>query len=314
MNTPPTVMDLYATYCERLRLAWAGGKAGRHREIVADNDPQLRVSLVGYMNLVRPKQIQVLGQTELDHLQGLTADARGLALDGLFSANTQVVLIGDGLAAPALLVERANTAKTPLLISTLTGPELIDLIRFQLIDMLSSRLTLHGVFIEVLGVGVLLTGAVGVGKSELALDLIQRGHRLIADDAPEFIRVAPELVRGTCPEPLGGFLEVRGLGILNVRQMYGDTTVKRAKYLGLIVHLEPNASEMGTLDRFADSLHSQTVVGVDIPKVILYVDPVRNLAVLAEAAVRQHLLRRSGYSAANDLAERQRALMNQEPT
>lgn len=308
MNARPTVNHLHAAFAQRLALQWVAGQAGGARPIARDDDPRQHPPRVGFLNLIHPMAVQVLGPTELAYLADLAPDRYQRTLERLFAARPVLVVVGDGLPVPTTLADAAEASATALMASTLDSHELIDRLRFQLLDLLATRLTLHGVFIEVLGVGVLLTGGSGVGKSELALDLIARGHRLIADDAPEFTRVAPELVMGACPEPLGDFLEVRGLGILNVRMMYGDNAVKRAKYLGLIVNLMEQPGVANELDRLTGVLHEHDVLGVKVPEVPLYVDPVRNLAVLVEAAVRQHLLRRRGYDGGEDLAARQQAL------
>ncbi len=308
MSARPTVDDLHAAFAERLRLEWVAGRPGGKREI-AVGDVRQPALLVGHLNLINPKAFQVLGQTELAHLAGLDEEVRATTIAQLFAATPVLVLVSDGLAVPAAVAAAAEAAGTALMSSALGCDELIDRLGFDMLDLLARRLTLHGVFIEVLGVGVLLTGSSGVGKSELALDLIARGHRLVADDTPEFTRVAPDLVMGACPEPLGDFLEVRGLGILNVRMMYGDNAVKRAKYLGLIVNLIEMPGDREEIDRLAGMRGEREVLGVRVPEVPLYVDPVRNLAVLVEAAVRQHLLRQRGYDGGRDLADRQQALL-----
>ena len=160
---------------------------------------------------------------------------------------------------------------------------------------------------EVMGLGILLTGPSGVGKSELALELLSRGHRLVADDAPEFRRTAPDSVHGSCPPMLADFIEVRGLGILNVRAMYGNNAVMTHKRLHLIIRLQP-PTENGNVpafDRLDTNQRHRTILGVDIPEVILPVAPGRDLAVIIEAAVRNHVLYLNGYNAAEDFIERQ---------
>jgi HPr kinase/phosphorylase len=302
MTQRPTVNDLFDALGARLELAWAAGRAGGLRTIAGGDDPELRALLVDHLNLINPRTVQVLGTTEMHHLDALAPEAYRDVLERLFATAPVLVVVSDGLPAPDAIADAAERAGIALMTSALTSHDLIDRLRFELLDLLATRLTLHGVFIEVLG----------VGKSELALDLIARGHRLIADDAPEFTRVAPDLVMGSCPEPLGDFLEVRGLGILNVRMMYGDNAVKSAKYLGLIVNLIDAPGEREAVDRLAGMLGECDVLGVKVPEVPLYVDPVRNLAVLVEAAVRQHLLRRRGYDGGRDLADRQQARLEEQ--
>ena len=163
---------------------------------------------------------------------------------------------------------------------------------------------------EVISVGVLITGQSGLGKSELALDLVSRGHRLIADDAPEFARIAPDTINGTCPELLQNFLEVRGLGVLNIREMYGDSAIKTNKYLSLIIELFPlKALTPKNEDRIRLTERKTNVLGVNITTISLPVAPGRNLAVLVEAAVRDNLLIKHGYNASEDFVQRQKNAM-----
>ena len=161
--------------------------------------------------------------------------------------------------------------------------------------------------------GVLLTGDSGIGKSELALELITRNHRLIADDAPEFSRAGPDTVRGTCSDVLRDFLEVRGLGVLDIRAMYGDSAIKMSKDLRLIIHLEKMAiEELHQVDRLGGSYGQKSILDIDFPIVTLPVATGRNLAVLAEAAVRHHILLRKGYNATDAFIARQQQLIQQQ--
>ncbi len=174
------------------------------------------------------------------------------------------------------------------------------------------KITIHGVFMEVIGIGVLLTGGAAVGKSELALELITRGHSLIADDAPEFTRSPGGNLRGSCPPLLSDFLEVRGLGLLNIRVMFGDSAIKLQKRLSLIIHLQQMAAEeLNEIDRLQGSLTSKELLGVDIPKVTLPVAPGRELAILVETAVRQHIQRLRGYHANEEFIARQQATIDE---
>jgi HPr kinase/phosphorylase len=190
--------------------------------------------------------------------------------------------------------------------------ELINILRYFFTNRLAEKTTVHGVFMEVMGIGLLLTGDSNVGKSELALELITRGHRLVADDSPEFSRIAPDILSGTCPAVLQDFLEVRGLGVLNIRAMYGDNAIKGGKYLRLIINLRHQPEQSGEqLDRLQGDIRSRNILGMDIPEIGLPVAPGRNLAVLVEAAVRNHLLRLNGYNAGVDLASKQQRLILQ---
>ncbi len=175
------------------------------------------------------------------------------------------------------------------------------------------KTVVHGVFLDIHGLGVLLTGDSGVGKSELALELISRSHCLIADDAIEFSQQDPGEVLGTCPEALRDFLEVRGLGVLNIRAMYGDGVIQTSKNLCLIVHLERMAPEkIQQVDRLEGCYGHQHILGTEIPMVTLPVASGRNLAVLVEAAVRHHILLRKGYNASEAFIARQQQILHQQ--
>jgi HPr kinase/phosphorylase len=252
----------------------------------------------------------VLGRTELTYLANLRKNWRQDACEQLFESDPVVILIADECDPPAEFVRLADRYQVPLLRSAVSSNELINDLRYYFTHKLADRVTLHGVFMEVLSIGLLLTGDSGVGKSELALELITRGHRLVADDAPEFARIAPDIINGTCPALIQDFLEVRGLGVLNIRAMYGDSVIKKGKYLRLIIQLKHVRQNDGAFeDRLQEQQQTRNVLGLDIPVFSLPVAPGRNLAVLVEAAVRNHLLRLNGYNAGEDLTARQRRLM-----
>ena len=211
---------------------------------------------------------------------------------------------------PAFLKRKCNEYSVPLFSSPLTSNKLTDSLRYYLNNLFADVLTLHGVYMEVHAIGVLITGPSGVGKSELALELITRGHRLVADDAPQFSRIAPDIINGTCPAALQDFLEVRGLGIINVRELFGDSAIKINKYLRLIIRLEPLSREsIKQIDRLEGSYTTQNLLDLEIPEITLPVAPGRNLAVLLECAARNHMLRFSGYNASKVFTGRQQTMI-----
>ncbi len=267
---------------------------------------------VGYLNFIRPNQIQVLGEKELDFLQGLGKNSQADALGQLFAYKPVAVIIGDDCHPCTSLARAAERTCTPLLRSPFSSKLIIEHLRYHLTRRGAQKLTRHGVFMEVMGIGVLLSGPNGIGKSELALELISRGHRLIADDAPYFTRVAPDAIIGKCPKPLRDFLEVRGLGLLNIRSMFGDNALKYQESLHLIVQLKRMSdSEIGQLDRLEGSLHYRKILDFDVPEFILPVILGSNLAVLVEGAVRNHLLAMKGYNATEAFIERQKQFIAQ---
>jgi len=189
----------------------------------------------------------------------------------------------------------------------------INVLRPYMQQELGEITTLHGVFLDVLEIGVLITGDSSIGKSELALELISRGHGLVADDVVELQQIGPETVQGRCPPMLRDFLEVRGLGVLNIRSIFGETAVRPRKVLRLMVHLDmPEGGYAEPKNRLATRSGTQDILGVEIPTVTLAVAPGRNLAVLVEAAVRNHILITRGIDSTREFIARQEAVMRQE--
>lgn len=305
MTASVSVKALFESHRAKLGLEWVAGRPGEERLVQLD-ETKAGGSLIGHLNFIHPYVVQVLGTSELHYLQGLAKNSRADAVRQLFSDKTALVLITDGLRVPGDLKEQAEWTNTPLIGSPLPSHDVVDNLQYYLGSLFAEKVTLHGVFMEVMGIGTLITGASSIGKSELALELVTRGHRLIADDAPEFAHVAPDTLLGSCPEPLQSFLEVRGLGILNVRAMFGDTAIKTNKYLRLIIHLERmNEKRLQEIDRLQGNRRTRNVLGVEIPEITLPVAPGRSLAVLVEAAVRNHILKLKGYDAATDFIKRQ---------
>lgn len=306
MNATLTAEDLYQALGERLELAWVAGRSGAARWLSEVDTHWGGATLVGHLNLIHPHCVQVLGGREYAYLRQLDQATREQALTQLFNGDSVAVVVGGGEYPDAHLTELADHAGVPLFASPRATHELISTLRYYLSEALAETLTVHGVFMEVLGTGLLLTGDSNVGKSELALELITRGHRLVADDAPEFARITPDILQGRCPSVLQDMLEVRGLGILNVRAMYGDNAIKLHKYLRLIVDLRHgDGTQQQSEHRLYGVMRVKRLLGVEIPLIELPVAPSRNLAVLVEAAVRKHLLLQSGYDAADDLIQRQ---------
>ena len=296
-------------------MQWLAGRAGENRSIrISGSQPgnePLTGALAGHLNLIHPNRIQVLGNTELDYLSSLGKNSYHDAIKQLFENEPAFIVIADDRVPANDLKQAAEDTGTPLFSSSLPGHKLIGHLMYYLSNMLAERQIVHGVYLEVLGIGVLITGESGVGKSELALELITRGHRLIADDAPEFSRISPDALNGVCPSALSGFLEVRGLGILNIRSMFGDSAIKQNRNLRLIVHLQHMGDEeLRKIDRLQGSRQSVTILEVEVPRIILPVAPGRNLAVLVEGAVRDHILHLKGYSAAQDFIDHQQRLIS----
>ena len=288
--------ELFEELGERLALRWIAGQPGGERVIERGEHLSRRPSLAGYLNVIHPNKVQIIGSAELAWLDGLDARTRWEVLLKIMESRPLAMVITQNQSCPADLRDAAEESETPLWVSPRRGYELLNLLQYHLARSLAPRITLHGVFMEIYSIGVLVTGDSGAGKSELALELISRGHRLVADDAPEFTQIAPDVLDGTCPELLQDLLEVRGLGVLNVREMFGDTAVKKNKYLRLIVHLTKPMTEPTPhgYERLTGDSGTRHVLDLDVPLITLPVMPGRNLAVLTEAATRLHILRTKG--------------------
>ncbi len=305
MSTRLDIRTLYHDLEEKLGLEWISGARHDDHCIHTSKDHSREISLAGQLNLINPHRVQVLGRKELGYLESLGKNSRNDALGQLFSGQSRLVILAGRLSAPSYLVAAARDSKVPVLSSQLNSQRTIRELQYYLATYFAEKITLHGVFMEVMGTGVLITGESSIGKSELALELLTRGHRLIADDATEFARISPDTLNGTCPEMLRDFLEVRGLGILNVRAMFGDSAIKQSRNLRLIIVLQDIEDAM-EIDRLHGSRQMRSIEDVEIPEVTLPVAPGRNLAVLLEAAVRNHILIAKGYDASAAFIERQK--------
>jgi HPr kinase/phosphorylase len=295
------VKRLHEDNRDALALAWL---AGRDAGTVVQREAATSAALIGHLNLTHPNRIQVAGSEEAASLGRLAA--------ALLAAAPAALILADGIAAPAALVEGAERARTPLFATPLPAARVIEKLARYLAKALAERTERHGVFMDVLGLGVLITGDSGVGKSELGLELISRGHGLVADDIVEIARLSADTLEGRCPPVLKDFIEVRGLGLLDVRTIFGETAVRPKMRLRLIAHLDRPASA-GTRDaaaRLPLAELSEEILGVTVRKVMIPVAAGRNLAVLLEAAVRNYILQLRGIDSSATFAARQRRAMD----
>lgn len=298
-----TVNQLFEALKDKLALTWVGGRQSAQREFVRGSG-RPAAGIVSYFNLIHSNEVQILGPIELNYLNNLNKKNYRDAVVKLFSPATVAVIVVDGQQAPEQFLSMAEQQNISLLASDAKGEEVIEGVRYCLAQLLAEKTNLHGVFMEVISIGVLLAGESGVGKSELALELVTRGHRLIADDAPLFARIAPDIIVGTSPPIIQDFLEVRGLGVLNIRLMYGDSAIKASKYLKLIINLKHADTGAQTERQLETPSETCQVLGMAIPTFTVPVAPGRNLAVLVEAAVRNYALRINNYYADHDIISR----------
>ncbi len=307
------VAELYKETRLKLKLNWVAGLDGGTNQLHSEKVTKPSLALIGHLNFVHPNRVQVLGCAEMDYLRSLSIIAMQQAINNLYSTDLAAVVVANGEKPPKELINAANTHNTPLFTSPMQSPQLMDLLSHYLQQAMAESTSLHGVFIEVQGFGVLIKGNAAIGKSELALELISRGHRLIADDVVDFYRISPERIEGRCPELLQDFLEVRGLGILNIRALFGDNSVKPTKPLDLIIQLElADLKKQLSLDRLNVKTQYERVLDVDISKVIIPIAAGRNISVLVEVAVRNHILLLRGVNATQQFSKRQKQMMQKE--
>ncbi|MFZ3019169.1 MAG: HPr(Ser) kinase/phosphatase [Gallionella sp.] len=305
------VRQLFDDKQARLELSRVAGADGNDRIITSEEVNASNNGLIGHLNLIHPNWVQVLSGTELDYLRGLSADERNAAFDQIERNNPTCLIVAGTDDIPAELIEFANRTHIPLFCSPKPSVHLMWLIRHYLAKELAESTTRHGVFLDVLGVGVMITGESAVGKSELGLELITRGNGLVADDIVELHRIAPDTLEGRCPELLRDFLEVRGLGVLNIRTMFGETAVRRKKSLKLIVNLHrPPGGDLSQVERLPLNASYQDILGVNVSTVNIPVVAGRNLAVLVEAAARNFVLQQRGINSMQEFIMRHDQLLH----
>jgi HPr kinase/phosphorylase len=305
-----SVQRLFDDNADRLGLHWKGGRQGGSRVMTGDSEMKPTVGQVGHMNFIHPFRIQILGAAEGDYLRTLPMEERQRLITRLFTNELIAIVVANGEDVPQFLLDECNRHHVALFTSPQPSPHMVDVVRLYLARVLAESTTLHGVFLDVLEMGVLITGASAIGKSELALELISRGNGLVADDIVELYRISPDTIEGRCPAVLRDFLEVRGIGVLNIRTIFGETAVRPRKLLKLLVHLEDHGHEaFSDLDRLQVNATYQDVLSVPIRKVTIPVAAGRNLAVLVEAAVRNFVLNQRGIDSTKEFIERQQKLM-----
>jgi len=304
------IRQLFEAKQQRLQLSRIAGTDGPGGVIDSDEVNSSNKGLIGHLNLIHQNWVQVLSETELDYLRNLSAADRDNAFRQIEQGNTTCLIVAGTNDVPAELIAFASRSHIPLFCSPKPSVHLMWLIRHYLAKELAESTTRHGVFLDVLGVGVIITGESAVGKSELGLELITRGNGLVADDIVELHRIAPDTLEGRCPELLRDFLEVRGLGVLNIRTMFGETAVRRKKSLKLIVHLHrPQGGDLSQMERLPLNATHQEILGVNIRTVNIPVVAGRNLAVLVEAAARNFVMQQRGINSMDEFIARHDKLL-----
>ena len=310
----PTVVSadvLFEDHRETLKWQWVAGLSASERKFEerAISEARSGADLVGYLNYIHPYRLQVLGKREVQYLTSSTDEDCRRRVSRIVVLEPPALVVADDMTPPAELVSMCERAQIPLFSTAYSAAFVIDVLRAYLSRHFADRTTLHGVFMDILGLGVLITGESGLGKSELGLELISRGHGLVADDAVDFHRINQTTLEGRCPDLLQNLLEVRGIGLLDIKAIFGETSVRRKMRLRLIVHLVRRQTLERDYERMPSEPVSQDVLGVAVRKTIIPVEAGRNIAVLVEAAVRNTILQLRGIDTYQDFVQRQREAM-----
>ncbi len=302
---------LFEAFRGRLHWEWLAGLGASERRFdeVAIRAARSGADLVGYLNYIHPYRVQVLGEREVAYIsRGNEAD-RARRVSRIVTLEPPVLVLADGQAAPDELIAMCERAQIPMFATNESAAFVIDVLRAYLSKHFADRTSMHGVFMDILGLGVMITGESGLGKSELGLELISRGNGLVADDAVDLYRINQATIEGRCPELLQNLLEVRGIGLLDIRAIFGETAVRRKMRLKLIVHLVRKETLERDYERLPHEPLTQDVLGVPVRKVVIQVVAGRNIAVLVEAAVRNTILQLRGVDTYHEfIARHQRAM------
>ncbi len=310
----PTVVSADALFEDHraiLRWQWVAGLEASERRFdeVAIREARSAADLVGYLNYIHPYRVQILGPREVAYISNASPEDCARRVARIVTLEPPVLVLCDGQVAPEALLSMCARAGIPLFATQESAAFVIDVLRAYLSKHFADRTTMHGVFMDILGLGVLITGESGLGKSELGLELISRGHGLVADDAVDLFRINQTTIEGRCPELLRNLLEVRGIGLLDIRAIFGETAVRRHMRLRLIVHLVRRETMERDHERLPYEPLTQQVLAVPIQKAIIQVVAGRNIAVLVEAAVRNHILQLRGIDTYQEFVERHRRAM-----
>lgn len=310
----PTVISadvLFEDHRESLRWQWVAGLGASERRFddLAIRAARSGADLVGYLNYIHPYRVQVIGEREVAYLASATPEDCARRVSRIVTLEPPVLIIADNQAAPDSLVSMCERAQIPMFATHESAAFVIDVLRAYLSKHFAERQSMHGVFMDILGLGVMITGESGLGKSELGLELISRGHGLVADDAVDLYRINQTTVEGRCPELLQNLLEVRGIGLLDIKAIFGETAVRRRMRLKLIVHLVRKETMERDYDRMPHEPLYQDVLGIPVRKAVIQVVAGRNIAVLVEAAVRNTILQLRGVDTYQEFVQRQRRAM-----
>lgn len=285
-----------------LKLELVAGQSGLDRRISSSRIQKPGLALTGFTEHLHPERLQVFGNTEISYLKRLTLEEQVAVLQKVFESNLACVVVTKGLEVPKPLLEGCERTGLSLMRTPLISSAFISQVQSFLEETLTASGSLHGVLVDVFGVGVLLLGKSGIGKSEIALDLVMRGHRLVADDIVNLIRRGGD-VYGHGNEMIQHHMEIRGLGILNIKDLFGVASVRDRKKIELVIELVEWTSG-AEYDRLGLEQESMNILGAELPHAVVPVRPGRNMTTIVEVAARNHLLKLRGHHSAQEFAER----------
>jgi len=294
---------LLGSLCAELGLEIVAGGEGLDRRITGTTIQKPGLALAGFTAMLEPGRIQVLGHTEIDYLWSLGPEDRATSCETLAAFAPPAIVVTRGGDVPDELALSADLHRVPLIRTALRSSIFVEAIHRLLGDSLARVLSVHGVLVDVFGVGVLITGRSGIGKSECALDLVMRGHRLVADDVVDVRKRPPAAILGAGNDLIRHHMEIRGLGIINIRDLFGVSAIRETKRIDLVIHLEEWSKDK-TYDRLGVVDETHDILGVPIPKVVIPLRPGRSLTSIVEVAARNQLLKVMGHHSALDFKAR----------
>ena len=286
-----------------LRLSLVSGKQGLSRRISSPRIQKPGLVLAGFTEYLHKERLQVFGNTEMSYLSTLPRERAIAVLKSFFAQDVACLVVTKGLDVPPEMVAAAEEAGVPLLRTSHLSSNFIESIQNYLEDILTAQTSMHGVLLDVFGVGILLLGKSGIGKSEIALDLVMRGHRLVADDIVDVKRRSPDAVQGAGSEIIKHHMEIRGLGIINIKDLFGVASIRERKKIEIVLELvewDPHVE----YDRLGVEEKKFRILDVEIPMLIVPVRPGRNMTTIVEVAARNHLLKLQGHHSAREFQER----------
>lgn len=286
-----------------LGLAVIGAPEGANNKIIDPHLQKVGLGISGYISFVNKDRVQVFGKTEISYLSNLPESAQHRVCQQYFDLGNVCCVVTRNLDVPEIFLKHAERTLTPVLRTELPTQLLMERLAKFLEERFAESTSVHGVFLDVFGVGVLLLGESGIGKSECALDLILRGHRLVSDDIVELAHGGPVAVYGRGPEITKYHMEIRGLGIINVKEMFGIGAIRDRKKVQLVVKLVSWENNV-EYDRIGLEERNYLLLGVELPLIILPVRPGRNLSTIIEVAARNHLLKLEGFHAAKEFQQK----------